>query len=165
MTSLTLSEFISRRSGDREPLLDFKWFCETMPFGFDTDYVETIDLPFPSLNVKPMFVAAKNVYFPGFLELSAFDIVFYEDSRARSRQYLREWQERIRDPSNGAYYLPTNYKRDIDVALQDTTGAVIMRVRLKNCWPTQSGNWSLQNGGGQRLTVQQNFATDGVEYL
>lgn len=39
-----------------------------------------------------------------------------------------------------------------------------MRVKMKNCWPTTSNNWEL-NSSNERLTIQQNFSTDGMEYL
>lgn len=165
MAILTLSEFNERRLGDREPLLDFKWHCLSMPFGFDTDYVETIGLPFPTLAVKEMYGAANSTFYPGAMSVAAFDITFYEDSKARSRNYLRMWHERIRHPSEGYYYLPSNYKRDIEVELLDTQNKPVLGVRLKGCWPTQSNAWDLTSNGNGRLTIQQNFAVDGMEYM
>lgn len=165
MAIITLQEFIERRKDDREPLLNFKWHCVSLPFDFDTDYVESVNLPFPSLNVKPLFGGAKTTYYPGFLELSAFDVTFYEDSAARTRRFLKMWQERIRDPKDGFYYLPPNYKRDMVFELLDTRNQPVMTAKMKGCWPTQSNAWDLVSNGSERLTVQQNFATDGMEYL
>lgn len=162
---LTLSEFIGRRSGDREPLLDLNWYCLELPFGGDVDYVETVNLPFPSLNMKPIFAGSKFLQYPGFLEVSAFDITFYEDKAVRSRKYIKAWQERIRNPNDGTYYLPANYKRDMKFVLTDGRGSTpILTVTLQDCWPTMSSGWDLSNNGGQALKVQQNFACDGVEY-
>ncbi len=162
---IDFDEFLSNRSGDREPLLSFKWMCTELPFGFETKYVESVDLPFPSLNIKQgLFGAGTFTYYPGFEEISAFDIQFYEDSRARTLKWLKDWKERIRDPRNGAFYLPTNYKYDITVHLLDTTGKPILKAICKNCWPTTKGNWNLNyQGGGEALKVHQNFSVDRLE--
>jgi hypothetical protein len=165
MSILTIEEFSERRQGDREPLLNFKWHCLTMPFDFDTDYVENANIPFPSLNVKEIMEAGKKTYYPGFLELSSFDLTLYEDVSARSRKYIQKWQERIRHPTEGYYYLPSNYKRDIEFELLNNQNQVVLTVRLLDCWPTQGNAWELVPNGGDRLTVQQNFATDGMEYF
>lgn len=165
MAIITIQEFIDSRTKDGgDPLLDFKWHCVSLPFGGKTDYVESVNLPFPSLNMKPMFGGAAFSQYPGFLEISAFDIVFYEDSRARSRQYIQEWQAKIRDPIDCFYYLPIDYKRDIEVELLDTRNQPVMQAVLKGCWPAQSNGWDLKYDSAGRLTVQQNFAIDKVEY-
>jgi len=163
MALLTREQF-THRPKTKDPLLSFKWHCVSLPFAMDTTDVESVSLPFPSLNVKPVFGAGKFTYYPGFLELSSFDITFYEDSLASSRRALMAWQERIRHPVEGYYYLPANYKRNIEFELMDTTGKAILSVVLKNCWPTQTNNWDLSYTEDGRLTVQQNFALDGMEY-
>ncbi len=165
MGGITFDEFLNARSGDKEPLLDFKWVCIEIPYGLDPTYVETVDLPFPSINIKQgLFGAGTFTYYPGFQEISAFDVQLYEDSRARSLKWAKDWQERIRDPRNGAFYLPTNYKQDIKFRLFDTTGATVVTVTCLNCWPTTKGAWNLTNTGtGQALKVHINFATDGLE--
>lgn len=165
MAILTLKEFAERTSTEKgSPLLAFKWHCVSLPFDYDTTYVETVSLPFPSLNVKPVFEGGRYTNYPGFLELSAFDITFYEDSKASSKQYLKTWQEKVRHPVEGYYYLPGNYKRDMIFELLNTKGDPVMRVKLKNCWPTTSNNWELSSAN-ERLTIQQNFSTDSMEYL
>lgn len=164
MAIVTIQEFIENRKGDKEPLFEFKWHCLSLPFNGDVTYVESVGLPFPSINVKPMFGGATYSYYPGFLEISAFDITFYEDQRARSRQYVQNWQNKIIDPIEKFYYMPIDYKRDIEVELLNNQNQPIMRARLKGCWPTQSSNWDLRYDGNGRITVQQNFSTDGVEY-
>lgn len=169
MAWLNLEEFIERRSGDREPLLDLYWHCMLLPFGGDTDYVETVNIPFPSINMKPLFGGGAFVQYPGFQEIAAFDITFYEDVAVRSRRYILNWQSKIRDPNTGAYGLPMNYKRNMSFVLMSGRGASnaeakvpVMTVTLKNCWPTTSNSLDLVNTGGQPLKLQQNFATEGI---
>lgn len=162
---LTLSEFADRRSGDREPLLDLNWYCLELPFGGELDYVETVSLPFPSINMKPAFYGSRFVQYPGFLEISAFDITFYEDKAVRTRKWIKDWQERIRNPKTGTYGLPSDYKRDMSFALTNGKDSTpILTVVCRDCWPTTPAGWDLSNNGGQALKTQVNFATDGVDY-
>lgn len=166
MPILTFDEFVARRSGDRSPMLDFYWYCIELPFDGDPDYVETVSLPFPSINMKPLFMAGRFEQYPGFMELSAFDITFYEDVRMRSHHWVKEWQDRIVDPDTGAYSLPGAYKRNMRFALTDgtTTDTPILTVTLEGTWPTTTSPIDLTNAGGQALKVQQNFALDRVRF-
>lgn len=166
MPILTLEEFTQRRTGDREPLLDLYWYCDDLPFDGDKDYVETANIPFPSLNMKPLFVGSQFEQYPGFLEISAFDLTFYEDVRVRSRKWVMNWQARIRDPESRTYFLPSSYKRDMTFCLTDgtTRDTPIFTVTLKNCWPTMSNGLDLSNNGGNPLKLQQNFACDGATW-
>lgn len=166
MPILTLDEFTGLRTGDRSPMLDMYWYCVELPFGLDPSYVETVSLPMPSINMKPLFMAGRFSQFPGFMEIAAFDVTFYEDVRMRSHHYIKEWQDKIMDPESGTYFLPGNYKRPMVFALTDgtTRDTPIMTIAMQNCWPTTSGALELTNAGGQPIKLQQNFATDGVKY-
>tara|TARA_B100000700_G_scaffold88627_1_gene99925 strand:- start:40815 stop:41372 length:558 start_codon:yes stop_codon:yes gene_type:complete len=162
-TSIGILE--SRKDAKLDPLLDFKWACTSLPLGHDVSYVEEVELPFPQLSPKEgLFGAGQYTYYPAFQDINAFDITFYEDSKLNTTRWLKTWFERIRRPSDGAYYLPTNYKFDIDIALMDTTGQVVGEARLINVWPTSRGTWPLAYSGNDRLKVQQNFSVDNMEF-
>ena len=166
MPILSLDEFTKARSGDRSPLLDFYWYCVELPFDLDPSYVETVSLPVPSINMKPVFMGARFRQYPGFRELSAFDITFYEDVSLRTHRWIEDWRNRIMDPETGTYFLPGNYKRNMKFALTDgrTTDTPVMTVTLVDVWPTTTSAFELQNAGGQPIKVQQNFAIDDVIY-
>lgn len=166
MPILTLEEFIGKRSGDRSPMLDMYWYCVELPFDFEPSYVETVTLPVPSINMKPFFMAGRFVQFPGFRELAAFDITFYEDVSMRSFKYIQDWRNKIMDPETGVYSLPGEYKRPMKFALTDgrTTDTPILTAELQDVWPTTTSPIQLINNGGQALKIQQNFAIDNVVY-
>jgi hypothetical protein len=166
MPILSLEEFAEKRSGDRSPMLDFYWYCVELPFDLDPSYVETVTLPIPSINMKPVFMAGRFAQYPGFRELSAFDITFYEDVSMRSFKYVDDWRNRVMHPTEGYYYLPGNYKRNMKFALTDgrTTDSPIMTVSLEDVWPTTTSPIGLVNNGGQAIKIQQNFAIDRVTY-
>lgn len=159
-----IQTFISRRDGDRSPIHDWKWRCLSLPFGMDTDYVETVGIPFPSFNIKPLFGAGTFTYYPGFEEISAFDIQMHEDISLRTLKWLTMWKERIRDPETGAYFLPTNYKHDLQFALLNDQNQKILTINAKNCWPSQKSNWDLVNTSTNGLLKMHiNFSTDGLK--
>jgi len=160
-----LSILQARMDASLDPLLDFRWVCTKLPLGHDVTYVEEVDLPFPELSPKEgLFGAGTYTYYPAFEDMSAFDITFYEDSKLNTSKWLSEWTGKIRRRSDGAYFLPDNYKFDITVDLLDTTGAVVGTAVLKGVWPTSRGNWALTYSGGDRLKVQQNFSCDDMEF-
>lgn len=164
MPDVSLDILQRRKDAALDPLLDFKWVCTSLPLGLDPTYVEEIDLPFQQISPKEgLFGAGQYTYHPAFQDISAFDITFYEDSKLSTTSWLLKWFERIRRPSDGAYYLPTNYKFDIQLVLMDTTGATVCEVKLINVWPTARGNWPLSYSGNDRLRVQQNFSVDRSE--
>lgn len=166
MSKVSLDEFIAMTTGEgREPMLSFYWLCLDLP-GHDPRYVESISLPFPSISPKEgLFGAGKYSYYAGFLNVSAFDMVFYEDSKLSTVKWLRKWQERIRNPATGAFYLPTYYKENLLIELKNTKGESIAQVKLLNVWPTQMSNWDLTYTGGDRIKVQQNFSVDDVVFV
>lgn len=160
-----IATFINRRAGDREPIHAWKWACLKLPFGMDIDYCESVDLPKPSINQKPLFGAGTFTYYPGFQEISAFDCIFHEDVKLRTSNWLTGWRERIRDPETGAFALPPEYKYDLEFGLYDTQNKLILTASAKSCWPTTEAPWSLNyNGGNELLKVNINFSTDGVKY-
>lgn len=165
MADVSWDVFGRRQSKKLDPLLDFKWACTKLPLGLDPSYVEEVDLPWPEISQKEgLFGAGTYTYYPAFEDISAFDITFYEDSQLNTTKWLMNWFERIRNPKNGAYYLPGNYKFDIVVELMDTTGKAIGEARLLNVWPTTKGNWPLSYTGGDRIKVQQNFSVDNLKF-
>jgi len=166
MPILSLEEFAGKRSGDRSPLLDFYWYCVELPFDLDPSYVETVTLPVPSINMKPVFMGARFRQYPGFRELSAFDITLYEDVSLRSFRWVEDWRNRVMDPETGTYFLPGNYKRSMKFALTDgrTTDTPVLTATLIDVWPTTTSAIELTNSGGQPIKVRQNFAIDDVSY-
>ena len=155
----------SRMDSKLDPLMDFRWVCTELPLGHDVTYVEEVELPFPEISPKEgLFGAGQYTYYPAFQDISAFDITFYEDSKMNTSKWLQEWKNLIRRPSDGAYFLPGNYKFDIKVELLDTTGATVGTAVLKSCWPTSRGSWPLTYSGNDRLKIQQNFSIDDLDF-
>jgi hypothetical protein len=161
MTETSFSILEERKDAELDPLLAFKWVCSELPGGLPVDYVESIDMPFPKIQPKDgLFGAGTYTYYPAFEDIDAFDLNLYEDSKMSTTKWLLLWFERIRDPEDGAYYLPTHYKCDLKFILMDTTGASVAEVTMLNCWPTGRGNWDLNYTSDDRLTIQQNFSCD-----
>lgn len=160
-----IETFIQRRSGDREPVHDWKWKCLSLPFGMDVDYCESVDLPKPAVAQKDLFGAGTFTYYAGFVQIGTFDCMFYEDVSFRTADWLTGWRNKIRDPETGAYGLPPEYKYNIEFGLYDTTGKMILKAVAKNCFPTTEGNWSLNyTGGNGLLKTNVSFSTDRVDF-
>lgn len=160
-----IEQFISRRSGDREPVHDWKWACLELPFGMDADYCTSVSLPKPSIAQKNLFGAGTFSFYAGFEEISTFDCMFYEDISFRSTDWLTGWRHKIRDPETGAFGLPPEYKYDMKFGLYDTTNKLILKATARNSFPTTEGSWELNyTGGNGLLGVQCSFSTDRVVF-
>lgn len=165
MPDVSLGVFERRKTAKLDPLLAFKWVCVQLPFGHDVTYCEEFGMTFPEVSPKEgLFGAGTYTYYPAFEDISAFDCTFYEDSELNTTKWINDWMLKIRNPDNGAYYLPTNYKFDLVFHLMDTTGKAIGECKMINCWPTGRGNWDLNYTSDDRLRVQQNFSVDSQEF-
>lgn len=165
MPSIGFDVLQRRKDAKLDPMLNFKWICESLPFEHDPTYVESIGLPFPEIQQKEgLFGAGTYTYYPGFETISAFDVTFYEDSELNTALWLNAWRERIRRPEDGAYYLPPNYKRDIDLLLLNTENKTIGRAKLVNVWPTTISQWELSYDSGERIQTQANFSCDRIRF-
>lgn len=163
MPDTSFDVFERRKSASLDPVLTFKWACESLPFGHDPTYVEEVNVPHPSLNAKsPLFGAGTYTYVPGFREIGTVNLSLYEDSKMTTTKWLKEWQSRIYRESDGAYFLPTNYKRDMFFSIMDVTGKVIAVVEMINAWPTTMSEWPLSYSNADRLVIRQDFAVDRV---
>lgn len=157
----------------KDPLLSFKWYCETLPSftkgaSLNAKHVEEVDLPFPNIQQKEgIFAGGTYAYYPGYETISAFDMTFYEDCKVTALKYLEDWRKRIRNPERGTFYLPRNFKRHMTFVLVDQTNTKVARVTMYNCWPTARGNLALAYTSNERIKIQQNFSTDGqkLEFL
>lgn len=153
-----------------DPLLSFKWVCETLPnfANIRSEYVEAVSLPFPSIQQKEgVFGAGTYTFYPGYVNISAFDVTFYEDRYVNALKFLEAWFSRIWNKEDGTFYLAGNYKRSMVFALYDQNNKKVARLTMLNCWPTARGNLDLDYTSNDRRKIQQNFSTDGqkLEFL
>lgn len=136
MPDTSLETFIKYRQREHEPLMGFKWICTSLPYGLPTTYVESIQVSWVKLNVKDgLFAAATYSYFPGFSDIDSFTMTFHEGVGTKTRQWLTGWLNRIKNFSTGTYYLPSNYKEDIQIALLDNKNNKVMDVTMVDVWP------------------------------
>ncbi len=149
-----------------DPLLSFRWGCtsEYLPFGLPSVYMESIDLPFLNIAVQEgRFAGGSYNYYPGFHNISQFNIVLYEDVQGTALNWVKQWKSRVKNFSTGAYFLPVNYKRDIEVGFFNPKGVIIKKFKLLGVWPAETGNQTLNYTESGRITVTQTFSVDSQE--
>lgn len=147
-----------------EPLLKFKWVCDSLPFDGNPMYVESVKLPFIQFDKKdPYFGGAQYSQNAGFTAVNDFDMTFYEDSSASTTLWLIDWQKRIKNFATGAYSLPREYKRPMTFTLIDTTGIDVIRVTLINTWPSVISDLDLDWTSNERVIINVTFAVDEVK--
>ncbi len=149
----------------RDPLMTFKWVVLSMPnTGYDLgpEYVETIEVPFNNLKVEGVFRGGGYCYFPGFHDVSAFNVTFYADMYGKSLDFIIHWKSLVKDFGTGIYALPPQYKRDWTVGLMKPTGEIAVQIRLEGTWPADTGQLSLNYNESSALTFNQNFSIDNA---
>lgn len=166
---MSIDVLLSRSEPSGNPQLSFMWVCKSLPFGMDPTYVESVDLPFCNIDASDGWHGAGTfTYYPGFSNISDFSLTLYEDSAATSSKFIKFWKNQIKvlypssseGASYGAYFLPSNYKRDISFELQATDGSVIQTITLVGVWPTSTGNLSLDYSSSDRVKFTQTFKCD-----
>lgn len=153
-----------------DPLLMFRWIVETVPFGeqfgVGPEYVETFELAFNNVKSDGVFFGGGYNYFPGFHDVSAFNITFYGDSRGKVLKWLNHWKNQVKNFSTGIYNLPPQYKRDWVIYLLDAAGNPVASYKCTGCWPADTGQITLDyNDGSGRISVNQNFSVDDISPL
>ena len=165
-SSTQLGQILSRP----DPLLVWRWCVDTVPFGEEfgigPNYVETFEIPFNNIKAEGVFCAGGYNYFPGFHDVSAFNVTFYGDSEGNALNYIMGWKSKVKNFDTGIYALPGEYKRDWQVRLLDPAGNTVLTVLLEGCWPADTGQVSLNyDDGGARISFNQNFSVDNCKQL
>ncbi len=153
----------------QEPYWSYRWAAQ-IP-GFETLYagkplyIEACDLPvFRTFGQNSVVRGARTFSYAGPSEgPGQFSVSFYEDNELRILGMLVDWNDLIQDPATGDYNLPSIYKRDIDVALEDLKGNVIKTVRLLGSYPVSVTPYALQSTAAERVIAQAMFSADGIE--
>lgn len=150
----------------KDPLLLYRWICVELPFYMDINYVESISLPFPTVDVvDPLYGAGTFFHYPGFVRVDSFSMTMYEDETFVSTKWLMGWIGKIRNYKYGWYNLPTIYKRDMTFALYDNTETEIVQAKIRGCFPTQIANLELNYTSSERAIINATFSADSVEFI
>jgi hypothetical protein len=146
----------------QEPYWSYRWTA-LIP-GFYRLYVEACDLPiFRTYSTNTVVRASRTFVYAGVSEgATSFSMSFFEDQELRTLDFLRTWNSEIQDQETGEYYLPYNYKRDMQVDLQSIEGNVIKTIKLLGCFPANVSPYPLQSATAERVIVQATFSADGI---
>lgn len=176
----SIDHLLNRSEANKFPLLSFKWVCDSLPFGLDPTYVETVDLPWCNIDQQQGWHGAATFsYYPDFSNISSFGITFYEDSNASTMQWIVNWKNRVKTiyvkdnasmgaaqgaegnaSSYGSYNLPKYYKRNMIFTMLATDNSPVMSVELISVWPTDTSNLSLDYSQSDRIKISQTFSCD-----
>jgi hypothetical protein len=111
-----------------------------------------------------MFGGGSFFHYPGFMRLDSFSLVMYEDQDFAATTWVTGWMYVIRNPKTGAYSLPSEYKKEIQVSLVNRENAPVLSVRLLGCWPTSVANLDLNYTDSSRLTLNITMSVDAVSF-
>jgi hypothetical protein len=146
-----------------DPLLDWKWVYSTatLPLGLDSSYIESVDLPFNNIVANSVNVAGGSISFPGVNSVAAVSMSLYEDRYCNTLNWIQTWKNLIKDLGSGIFNTPDKYKFDLKFTLLDNKNIELAEVILVNCFPTDTGNHSLNYSGNGRIVISQSFSVDG----
>ena len=162
---ITIQELYEATKDTGAPLMQMKWIVDAFPTfnGAETiqpHYCEEASLPFPQIAEKSKTIAATNIFFPGGSQVQPFDMVLYEDQKARSMRYILNWQSKIQNPSTGGYYPASFYKRDLKFLLLNDQNEVILEGIARNAWPLGIQPLQLTYSSNDRHKLSLNVACD-----
>ena len=168
----TLELAKSLNTGDKTPLPKWLWKVETMPafdgIGLDPEYVHQFALPFQQFDTgNQLEMAGVTLTFPGKVQTNGVSMLIHEDNKVRALKYITQWQSNIRNPITGGYFLPTRYKKNINVILHDNKGDPLAKASLRGVWPSAIQDWELvyNDDGFHQLSVQLEVDAAYLEIL
>lgn len=149
-----------------DPLLTFRWVAKSLPFGMKNEYMESIDIPFNNISISEgVHVGSRFEYYPGTHSISSFSASFYEDRLGTTLKWIEDWKSRVKDLKTGAYKLPADYKRIIEVVQMDNKGNSVITAKISGVWPADTASMALNySDGTSRVIHQQTFSADNVEF-
>lgn len=149
-----------------DPLLTFRWVAKSIPFGLPLEYMENIDIPFNNITISEgVHVGSRFEYYPGTHSISSFSASFYEDRLGTTLKWIQDWKSRVKNLKTGAYKLPSDYKRVIEVVQMDNKGRSVITAKISGCWPADTSPMQLNySDGTSRIIHQQTFSADNVEF-
>ena len=145
-----------------DPMLTFRWVAKTLPFGLPLHYIEGCDVPFNNIQVSEgVFVGGKYVYYAGSHSIQPFSLTIYEDRKGTGLAWINYWKSQVKDFQTGAYKLPKDYKRDIEIQQIDQKGLAVVTTKLIGCWPSDTAPVALNyTDGTGRIIYQQTMSVD-----
>lgn len=150
-----------------EPSVDWLWDSSfsgnVKGVNFDKLIVESIDIPFINITAMARHRNATNTYYPGFSDISGTNISFVEDSSGSVLTNLYNWMKAVKDPDDGSYGLPKDYKCNVDTQLYNLSGDKTVKIRLIGIWPTNISNYSLNYTNRGRLITSASFSVDSLK--
>lgn len=161
MKPVTLSDLKNDVLRGNNSLYKFQWRVPVMPsingvaepvtgtYVLPPLNVEALTLPMPRQNTVNAEIAAATLFFADKTEIEEFNMVVKEDDKMNSLKYFTAWNHNIQNPYTGGFYLPSRYKKNIEVYLFNSQGEVVMSAWLKGVWPNNIENLELDNTDGK----------------
>mgnify|MGYP001156605841 CR=1 FL=1 len=161
MKPVTFDEIDSAYSETREPWSSDKWRIVSFPDlgGATLDPLACLemDLPMPSFNDCVKHYGVSSMSFVGGIQIDGFNMTLNVDDNWRAMKYIWHWFRTMQNPDTGGFHLPSFYMKDFDVALfSKSTGDVIVKSKILNCWPQNVGQPQL-NRTSEALEAQVQF--------
>lgn len=169
MAAVTLRELQdTSQPGLADPYTTEKWRILSFPsiggVSLSSAACEEIEIPFPVFQVKSKEIASTSIHFPQGSSVEGFPAMFGIDQKAAVLRYFQSWSGLIQNPYTGGFRLPSVYKKNLQIALYDVKGNVIVTSEVRNCWPLGLQSLSL-NGQGGRGMISVQFQCDAQRLI
>lgn len=155
-----------------DPAWQFQWSVDaivspmgTLPAGCrrPDDFIEAFDVVFPGAQQESAVERGKSAYYTGYMDAPTFSLTLFEYHDWRVTRWLEQWRKRIYDPETGCYGVKNEYAGKAVISLLDLARKQpLVRAKVMGIWPTQTNPIQL-GGGGERITIQQEFSQDDIE--
>jgi hypothetical protein len=136
---------------------------------FFQNYVESIDIPFKTVEVESRHIMTTKKYYAGHNSFNSFNINFYEDIQGTALKGLIGWQNLIHDKDMN-YNPASSYQAEMRVQLLNTHGNFdssdipIGTAVFKGVFPTQINPITMSGTEVQRVNIQCSFSVNSVTW-
>jgi len=122
-------------------------------------YIESVFFQFSNNLIDQLLVASVIRSYAGKVVTAPITIRFYEDAGYNSSNYISIWKSLILN-DDGTFNYPDEYKRDINIYLQDSQNTPVFRIIAHDCWPESNSPIGISYSEMGRQVVTQTFNSD-----
>lgn len=161
-----------------DPVLAFNWYTE-LPMiipaagtaaSLPWYYVEEVNLPQRTVEVRSIFREGRNKHFPGSYSIDPLRLTIYADINNNAISYIEAWRGLVLNPTTsanaasygGGYGQASKFQKSIKTFVLAADKSTLVEFEYTECWPISVESVNLISGNTERVVWHVGFSVGDV---